>query len=168
MTMSRALSIAAATAAGLLALAFAMTRYTLPNHGSPAYGEIERLLEDALGTRPAAIPEAPAAMRLEPVPAPPMEFRDRVPAPPPIEPGAAAWLARGVANDAGAVRGWLGAAVLATSTTSGDTVHTVLWRLTLHRGCPFVSRLHATATGRATGELRFVALDADCPRATRP
>jgi len=155
--------MAVALAAGLV-MAFLFGMYTTPNHGGPAYGSLEALLERALGDSPTPLPGPPRKLPVQPLGPdssppgsdwPPMPEVDSVPA---------AWLAAAVAADRDAVRAWLGPAVLATSSTAGDTARTVLWRLTLRPGCPVVSRFEATSVGRASRTTRFTALASSCPR----
>jgi len=76
------------------------------------------------------------------------------------------WRAIAVAKDSVAVRQWLGRWVLATGETRGDTVRLTLWRLTLHPGCPLISRLVATTIGVASYEYHRVKVTSTCPEAT--
>ena len=164
MTPRRTPTLVAFTLAAGAGMVLLFGMYTTPNHAGPAYGDLESLLERALGDVPPPLPGPPRGLPVEPADGdstrgapdwPPTPGRDSV---------AAAWLAAAVAADRDAVRAWLGPAVLATSSASGDTVRTVLWRVTLHRGCPFVSRLEAVSVGRASRTTRFVSLGSNCPR----
>jgi len=148
----------------LAAMALGFGVYTVPNHGGPAYGDLQDLLQHALGDREPLLPGPPRTLPVQSLGAdsgpstpdwPPSPQRDSV---------VAAWLAGAVAADSAAMRSWLGPAVLATSSARGDTVRTVLWRVTLHHGCPLLSRLDATSVGRASGNTRFVSLVSTCPR----
>jgi hypothetical protein len=154
-------------AAAALALGFALTRYTLPDHEGPAYGDVKDLLEAALGGRQPAIPAPPPKLAIQPVPSDSLPFRHTASAPPPASPAAADWLRRAVATDPEAVHAWLGSAVLAVSTMQGDTIETVLWRVAFHPRCPLISRLTATSVGRAEGATRIVALRSNCPDPSR-
>lgn len=150
----------------LILVALSFTVYTLPNHGGPSYGDVQGVLRAALGDQPAAVPGPPASLPVQAVQlpesaAPP--FGHGISAPPRIDSAADAWLARAVDEDPAAVRAWLGVAVLSVSTSVGDTARTTLWRLTIHHGCPLVSRMHATVVGRYTDSTRVVRLTANCP-----
>lgn len=168
MPARRGLAIAFLVLGTILALGYGFTRYTLPNHGGPAYGQLHSLLAGVLGDRPPTVPDAAGAFPIQPVDSTVQEFRHRKPGPPPSDSAVTSWLTTAVERDPPAVRAWLGWAVLSISVTSGDTVRTTLWRLTLHRDCPLVSRLHALAVGRASEEPRFLRLTADCPRLPEP
>jgi hypothetical protein len=153
-----------ALAAGV-ATVFFFGMYTTPNHGGPAYGDLEILLERALGDSATPLPGPPRGLPVQSLGADSGPAGTDWPPSPESDSAPAAWLAAAVAADRDAIRAWLGPAVLATSTTVGDTVRTVLWRLSLHRGCPFVSRLDATSVGRATRSTRtrFIDLGSSCP-----
>jgi hypothetical protein len=164
MTPRRVPSLAAFALAATVAIAFGFGMYTRPNHGGPAYGELEDLLEHGLGDSAPPLPGPPRTLPVQVLGGDAGASRPDWPPSPGSDPGVTDGLAGAIAADRDAVRAWLGPAVLATSNTVGDTVRTVLWRLTLHRGCPPVSRLQATSVGRATGATRFVSLTSDCPR----
>ena len=132
--------IAVALAAGV-GMVFLFGMYTTPNHAGPAYGDLEDLLARALGDSSPPLPGPPRGLPVEPAGADSGAGTPDWPPSPGSDPAAAEWLAAAVAADRDAVRAWLGPAVLATSSAAGDTARTVLWRLTLRRGCPFVSRL---------------------------
>ena len=84
---------------------------------------------------------------------------------PPIPAQPAAWAAAAASADSSALRGWLTHAGVFTGTTVRNRVQTTLWRLTLHTGCPLISRLQ-TVSIRTTGQLLEVS--SDCPRAGAP
>lgn len=149
--------------ATLLLVGIGLTTYTQPNHGGGAYWALHLLLGRALGDHGPPLPGPTDALPITTVDSaigPPTQAPegDTATAAQPPE-----WLARAVRRDSQAVRAWLGAAVLATATVHGDTVRTTLWRLTLHRSCPFLSRMHAVSVGHRAGEPRIVSLSADCP-----
>jgi hypothetical protein len=148
----------------LAAMALGFGVYTVPNHGGPAYGDLQDLLQRALGDPEPALPGPPRGLPVQPPGADSEAARPDWPPSPERDSVVAAWLAGAVAADPAAMRAWLGPAVLATSSTRGDTVRTVLWRMTLHHGCPLLSRLDATSVGRASGSTRFVSLASNCPR----
>ena len=159
--------LAAALAALLLLLG--VTTYTLPNHGGAGYSDLHDLFARALGDSEPRLPGPPASLRIQ------ILADSAAASPASVSPAAIGldssqpqrWIAQAVHQDSSAIRSWLGAAVLATSTVEGDTAHTTLWRLTLHAGCPLVSRLHATSAGVAVGTARLVRVRGDCPRELR-
>jgi len=164
MTPRRTPTLVAVALAAAVGMVFLFGMYTTPNHAGPAYGDLEDLLERALGDYPPPLPGPPRGLPVEPAGADSGRRTSDWPPSPASEPAAAAWLAAAVVSDRDAVRAWLGSAVLATSSAAGDTARTVLWRLTLRRGCPFVSRLDAVSVGRTTRTTRFVSLASSCPR----
>ena len=154
-----------AASAAILVVMLGITTYTLPNHGGVGYSDLHDLFSRALGDRQTVLPGPPASLPIRLLP-----DSAGSSAPPAVVPGSGLdstqpqrWTAQAVHHDSTALRGWLGAAVLATATVDGDTVRTTLWRLTLHSGCPLVSRLHATSAGGAQGGTRIVQLTGDCP-----
>jgi hypothetical protein len=161
-----------ASIAALIALCIGLSTYTLPMHGGPTYGDVRDLLSRALGDSQPSLPVAPASLALHPV-APPMELNQRrgesaVLAVAPASSQAQAWATEAAGRDPAAVRAWLGDAVLVTAVVEGDTVVTTLRRLTLHRGCPWLTQLRAQSAGVGTGALQIVSLTADCPGAGSP
>jgi len=157
------------------ALGLGLTKYTSPIHGGPAYADLRHFLGRALGDHAPVLPGPPPALDLTPASALPAPIRnpelgDR------IAPETAArdisqpqrWFARMAARDSAALRGWLGVAVLPTAVVHGDTVETTLLRLTLHRGCPILSRLTAISVGQASWRPRLVSVTANCPRLSDP
>jgi hypothetical protein len=165
MTPRRVPTLIGLSLAAAVAGVFLFGMYTTPNHGGPAYGDLEDLLKAALGVPVPALPGPPRGLAVQPIGDDTGPSAHDWPPHPESDSAPAAWLARAVATDRDAVRAWLGPAVLATSSMEGDTVRTVLWRLSLRRGCPFVSRLDATSVGRATRSTRtrFIGLDSSCP-----
>jgi hypothetical protein len=151
----------------LAATALGFGVYTVPNHGGPAYGELQDVLQHALGDTEPSLPGPPRTLPVEPLGADSGAAARDWPPSPATDSAPATWLAGAVAASPAAIRAWLGPAVLATSSTRGDTVRTVLWRLTLERGCPLMSRFEATSVGRAERTTRFIALASNCP-APRP
>jgi hypothetical protein len=164
MTARRIPTLVAVTLAAGVGAMFLFGMYTTPNHAGPAYGDLESLLERALGDSPPPLPGPPRGLPVESIGADSGRATADWPPSPESDSAPAEWLAAAVAADRDAIRAWLGPAVLATSSMSGDTVRTVLWRLSLRRGCPFVSRLEAVSVGRATRTTRFVSLASNCPR----
>jgi len=168
MTLRRIPTLMAVALMAGVAMVFFFGMYTTPNHGGPAYGALESLLDRALGDQPPPLPGPPRKLPVQslgPDSGPP---GSDWPPTPEIDSGPARWLAAAVAADRDAVRAWLGPAVLATSSTAGDTARTILWRLTLRGDCPLVSRFEATAVGRGRRTTRFVSLASSCPRPPGP
>jgi hypothetical protein len=164
MTPRRLPTIVAFGITAAVAIAFGFGMYTTPNHGGPAYGDLEDLLQRALGDSVPPLPGPPRALPVQPLGADSGAAGHDWPPRPESDPETSAWLAAAIAGDPAAIRAWLGPAVLATSSAEGDTVRTVLWRVTLRRGCPLVSRFWATSIGRTERSTRFVSLSSDCPR----
>jgi hypothetical protein len=150
-----------AVLATIVLLGVGLTTYTLPNHGGAAYGDLHDLITRALGEREPRLPGPPGTLPITTdATLPPMTGA----APDSLEGNPTPdWIVRAVEQDPAQLRAWLGSAVLATATVHGDTVQTTLWRLTLQRSCPLVSRMRATSIGRGMGMPRIVSLRADCP-----
>jgi hypothetical protein len=149
--------------ATVLLLSIGLTTYTLPNHGGIAYGDLHDLIGRALGDRGPPLPGPPGILPIEGVDSTLTPIHTR--STDSVDTGQATeWITHAVARDSAALREWLGPLVLATATVHGDSVQTTLWRVTLRRGCPLLSRMDATSVGRGSGETAIVALSADCPR----
>lgn len=160
--LSRMLAITLAS----MAIGLGLTTYTFPIHS--AYGDLQDLFARALGDSEPPLPEPPAALAIGPLTAhPPAETArpDSGVTQPPVGAQPRAWLEEAVARDSAALRGWLGTAVFPTAVVDGDTVRTTLLRITLHHGCPLVSRLEATTVGHVDRHPRIVSLRANCPPA---
>lgn len=148
--------------AGVLILgatAVSLTTYTQPIFAADRNGPVEQLLRQALGdsTRlPAGWSSTATGIALSAVPSAPESL-----APAPVSP-AAAWARSAVAADSGAVRAWLSPAVLEIGGVARDTVRLTLYRLTLHRGCPLLSRLDAVLAGN-TRSLEVARVETTCP-----
>jgi hypothetical protein len=140
-------------------LGIGLSTYTLPNHSGGSYQDLRGLIGGALGDARASLPGPPAALPIHPDSTlrPMLAASDTAGAGPPE------WIRLAANRDSAALRGWLGRTVLVTAEVHGDTIQTTLWRVTLGRSCPLLSRMHATTVGRVTGVTRFVALTADCP-----
>lgn len=153
-----------ASFAALLVL-IGLTTYTLPNHGGSGYSDLHDLFARALGDSEPRLPGPPASLPIQILTdsAAPRAASVRPPGFGLDSSQPQRWTAQAVRKDSSAIRGWLGSAVLATSTADGDTAYTTLWRLTLHSGCPLVSRLHATSVGVSVGTARLVSVRANCP-----
>ena len=163
MTPRRVPTLIGITLATAVAMVFLFGMYTVPNHGGPAYGDLADLLERALGDSAAPLPGPPRTLPVQPIGAESGRSPQDWPPRPESDSGPTAWLAGAIAADLAAIRAWLGPAVLSTSSSRGDTVRTVFWRLSLRHGCRLVSRLEATSVGRTTGTTRFIALASNCP-----
>jgi hypothetical protein len=156
-----------ATIGVALAVALGFTTYTAPNHAGAAYSDIHDLIALALGdARQPPLPGPPSTLPIGPLDTFPAGL-----APSPSRPAAGPteprdWIARAVTRDSAALRGWLGGAVVVTAAVQGDTARTTLWRVTLHPGCPLVSRMQAISVGHAQGSPQLAFLTADCPRLT--
>ena len=151
--------------AAAFGLILGLTTYTFPIVGRVQDHEVAALMHRALHDSVAELPGPPAQLGIEsrvgaPVDGPGPEAKAPVlPAQP------AAWAAAAASADSSALRGWLTHAGVFTGTTVRNRVQTTLWRLTLHTGCPLISRLQ-TVSIRTTGQLLEVS--SDCPRAGAP
>ncbi len=166
-TLSRTLVITLAA----VMVGMGLTTYTFPILGGPASGELHDLLARALGDSDARLPGPPATLAIGPLPiAPPGISADSSAgvAQPQLGTQPEAWATEAVARDSAALRGWLGPGVLPAAVVMGDTVRTTLYRITLHRGCPLLSRLQATSVGQVSRQLRIVSVRTDCPPMTMP
>jgi hypothetical protein len=153
------------------AAAAALTRFGSPIEGAATDPELYKLIAEGSpghGVTPITVPAPISALGIAPVPdtarsrdSEPRDTSTR------IDP-VTAWRAVAVNKDSIAVRQWLGPWVLATGETRGDTVRLTLWRLTLHSGCPLISRLVATSIGAASYQYRRVKVSSTCPEATSP
>jgi hypothetical protein len=142
-------------------LVMVLTVYTGPIIDPDRDGAVERLLHQALGDDPATPPAWTGGRGLELGTA--LPGRDTtIPVPPPP---ALAWALAAVRTDSAAVRGWLSPAVLELGGIAGDSVRLTLFRLTLRKGCPLVSRLHAVLSGEL-GDLQVDRMESSCPRVT--
>lgn len=147
--------------AAALGLVLGLTTYTFPIIGRLQDPDVTSLIHRALGDSLTPLPGPPSALAIETVvpeglPGGEPPVREARPAAP--EP--ATWAAEAAARDSGALRDWLEHAGLSTGISGGDTVRTTLWRLTLHAGCPVISRLRTVAVRE-----QLVAISSDCPRA---
>lgn len=150
------------------AAAAAVTRYA-PIEGAATDPELYKLIageSPAHGITPISVAAQISALGIAPLHdtawSPNREPRDTSTRLDPVS----AWRAVAMNKDSIAVRQWLGRWVLATGETRGDTVRLTLWRLTLHPGCPLISKLIATSVGAASYEYRRVNVTSNCPAAT--
>ena len=149
--------------------ALALTTYTFPIEGAASDPALYALIAGALhDPQPASRPllgVSPLPLTSADSEATDLGHRllrsDPVTSPLPDE--AAAWAATAAGADSGALRDWLGRWVLATTTTSHDTVRLTLHRWSQRPGCPWLSTLVATTTGVARNEWRLVRITATCP-----
>ncbi len=154
-----------AAAIAVLAAGLGLRTYTLPMHGGPTYGEIRELLGRALGDSQPGLPGPPAGLPVQTVGPDTSTARELVPETSTVPSQPERWATEAVRRDSAAVRAWLGEAVLVTAQVDADTVETSFWRLALHPGCPWLSRLRARSAGPSSGyaAMRLVSLGADCP-----
>jgi hypothetical protein len=150
------------------AAAATLTRYGSSIEGAATDPELYKLIAEespGRGVTPTSVPAAVTALGIAPLPNTALS-RDSEPGDTStrVDP-VSAWRTVAVAKDSIAVRQWLGRWVLATGETRGDTVRLTLWRLTLHPGCPLISRLVATTIGAASYEYRRVKVTSTCPDA---
>jgi hypothetical protein len=90
--------------------------------------------------------------------------RETPPAPIPAVPTqAASWAIAAAQADSPALRDWLGRWVLATSSTTGDTVRLTLRRWSRRPGCPVLSTLVATSVRPYRQDHRLIGITATCP-----
>jgi hypothetical protein len=160
--------IAVAGCLGFAALA--LTTYTFPIEGASSDPALYALLSSALhDPQPVAHPRLGSS----PLQLTSNASADTALASPPPDPehqptagrdDAGAWAKAAAAVDSGALRDWLGRWVVATTTTSHDTVRLTLHRWSRRPGCPWLSTLVATTTGAAQGDSRLVRITATCPR----
>jgi hypothetical protein len=149
--------------AAVLGLALGLTTYTFPIIGRIEDKAVTSLLHQALQDTVTPLPSPPAELGVAPVATPtPDPFGERFATDTTVPAAAqpAAWAARAASLDPGALRDWLNQAGLFTGATEADTVRTTLWRLTLHRGCPLLSRLRTVSTLSTD---RLVEISSDCP-----
>jgi hypothetical protein len=151
------------------AAAATLTRYGAPIEGAATDPELFKLIaEESPGRKgpPIALPAPVSALGIA-------SLRDTARSRD-SQPGdtssradpVSAWRAVAVEKDSIAVRQWLGRWVLATGETRGDTAQMTLWRVTLHSGCPLLSRLVVTTIGVASYEYRRVKVTSTCPEAS--
>jgi hypothetical protein len=149
------------------ALMLGLTTYTLPNHGTPSYATLRSLITSSLGDPPPALPSAEQNLEIQATtPSRPHPEDHAAPeAPASTVPAAQAveWVRAAAARDSTALRNWLDPLVLVTAVTEGDTVRTVLRRLSIHGRCPVLSTLRLTSVGRAPGHLRLIRISGSCP-----
>jgi hypothetical protein len=149
------------------ALSLGLTTYTLPNHGTPSYAALRALVTTSLGESLPAVPPADRNLDIQPAtpfgasPADLATTEERASTMPAAE--AVEWVRAAADQDSAALRAWLGRLVLVTAITDGDTVRTVLRRLTFHGRCPLLSALHLTSVGQARGSLRLTGITGSCP-----
>jgi hypothetical protein len=151
------------------AAAATLTRYGSPIEGAATDPELYKLIAEqspGRGVTPTSVPAAVTALGIAPLPDTALSrdsgSRDSSTRVNPVS----AWRAVAVEKDSIAVRQWLGRWVLATGETRGDTARMTLWRLTLHPGCPLISRLVVTTIGVASYEYRRVKVTSTCPEAS--
>src|SRR5215470_8103124 len=128
------------------AAAAAITRFASPIEGAVTDPELYKLIaEESPGHSVVTMPDPISALGIAPLPHT-ARSRDGEPGDTStrVDP-VTAWRAVAVRKDSIAVRQWLGRWVVATGETRGDTVRLTLWRLTLHSGCPLLSKLVATS-----------------------
>jgi hypothetical protein len=158
-------SILLAVFAGLGATAVALTTYTFPIKGAASdpelYGLIARALHDPAPPRRPALGTSAIEPDVLPAAAPGIVLAGSE------DPGAfdapAVWAASAAAADSGGLRDWLGRWVLATATTSHDTLRLTLLRWSARPGCPRLSTLIATTTGLAGKAMHLATITATCP-----
>jgi len=152
--------------AAVIGLILGLTTYTFPIIGTVRDGDVEAVIHRALGDTATALPGPPSSLPIQTYvqPADPLgnasEHRPTTAAPQP-----AAWAAAAAAADSAALREWLDHSGLFTGSSTDTTRNTTLWRLTLHHGCPLISRLR-TVSVIASNQL--VEVSSDCPRAGVP
>ena len=148
--------------AAVVGLILGLTTYTFPIIGTVRDADVEAVIHRALGDAPTALPGPPASLPIQHSAQPADPFGEKFEREPtPAAPQPAAWAAEAATDDSTALREWLDHSGLFTGSIQATTRSTTLWRLTLHRGCPLVSRLR-TVTTIATGQL--VGITSDCPR----
>src|SRR5262245_31792721 len=130
------------------AAAAAITRFASPIEGAATDPELYKLIAEESprhSVTPVTMPAPISALGIAPLPDT-ARSRDGEPGDTAsrVDP-VTAWRAVAVRKDSIAVRQWLGRWVVATGETRGDTVRLTLWRLTLHPGCPLISKLIATS-----------------------
>lgn len=150
---------------GLIAVAgliLGLTTYTFPIIGRMRDGDVIAVIHRSLGDTATTLPGPPSSLQIQNDVQPASPFghsaeRETSPAAPqPI-----AWAAEAAAADSAALRDWLEYRGLFTGSSDGSTRTTTLWRLTLHRGCPFVTRLRTVAMIASN---QLVEISSDCPR----
>ncbi len=152
------------------AAALGLTTYTLPIQGAASDPELFALLSAALHDPPKQIPPVSGTLAIEAVAPEPIAGDSALPEPAvPVEGAAAdseklsAWVTAAATADPAALREWLGRWVWATAVTTGDTVRLTLHRVSLHRGCPWMSRLDAVTARSPDFTTRLVRVTGTCP-----
>jgi hypothetical protein len=153
-------------AAAVFGLILGLTTYTFPIIGHLSDDDAIAVIRHALRDSATALPGPPSSLPIQNYVRTADPLGNAVQRQPSAAaPQPAAWAARAAAIDSAALRDWLNRPGLFTGSSDGSTRTTTLWRLTLHRGCPLISRF-TTATEIGTGQL--VEISSDCPRAMVP
>jgi hypothetical protein len=150
------------------AAAAAITRFASPIEGAATDPELYKLIageSPGHSVTPVAMPAPISALGIATLPDTARSRDGERDTSASVDP-VSAWRAVAVNKDSIAVRQWLGRWVVATGETRGDTVRLTLWRVTLHPGCPLISRLIATSVGAVRYEFRRVTVTSTCPEAS--
>lgn len=148
--------------AAAFGLILGLTTYTFPIIGRVQDHEVALLMHQALHDSVAPLPGPPTQLGIDIRVVASSDSPGPDTKAPVLPTQPAAWAAAAASTDSSALRGWLTHAGVFTGTTGGNRVHTTLWRLTLHAGCPLISHLR-TVSIRTTGQLLEVS--SDCPGA---
>lgn len=139
-----------------------LTTYTSPVIGPLRDDRVAGLLHRALGDPAVTLPAPPRELPIQPRSS--LTIGPEAPAEPaPASDSGAAlsrWATRSAAADSTALRAWLDRRSFLRTVTRGDTVVTILLRLTLRRGCPLASHLWIREDVRHD---RLLGLRSDCP-----